>query len=424
MIKTADTLTGWDRTIFVCVQHVLPTTVSLLNSLVRVGTKPDNIYLLGKPYSTHQASEQQIVKLGIQKQVNSVQTKLGRFSETFSNDVTRMWDYVLDDLSHKKIDAIIILDDGGHCIASTPAIIIERYLIIGIEQTTSGLRNLKTLNLEFPIIDVASSAAKKWLEPIIISKYIIKKSEVSHVKKKKIDCGVIGFGAIGKAVAHALSLSGHNVTIYDKLPRNIIKNNKYFQSNTLSSLISTSDYVFGCTGQDITSEIDICALAHDDKSLISCSSDDTEFKSLLRFIQKTRMRNFPVSSPLDDIFYKTGHKSIIRIFRGGFPINFDNSKKIEHTQGIQLTRGLIFSGILQAMSLLTSSKRKSSAIVALDPVMQQFIARIWGRYQIKDYRLRELLSYFEDINWIRNHSGDTTQHFIADERKFSTSFIS
>jgi hypothetical protein len=144
------------------------------------------------------------------------------------------------------------------------------------------------------------------------------------------------------------------VTVYDKRPRNIIKNNKYYRSNTLSSLISTSDYVFGCTGEDITSKIDICALSHDDKSLISCSSDDTEFKSLLKFIQKTSMRNFPVSSPLDDIFYKTGHKSIIRIFRGGFPINFDNSKKIEHTQGIQLTRGLMLGGILQAMSLLTS----------------------------------------------------------------------
>jgi S-adenosylhomocysteine hydrolase len=111
------------------------------------------------------------------------------------------------------------------------------------------------LNLRIPIIDVASSAAKKWLEPIIISKYIIKKFEVSYVKKKKIDCGVVGFGATGKAVADALSLSGHNVTVYDKLPRNIIKNNKYYGSNTLSSLISTSDYVFGCTGSGCQSSL-------------------------------------------------------------------------------------------------------------------------------------------------------------------------
>ena len=37
---------------FVCVQHILETTVTLFQTLIDLGANPDNIYLVGKYYST------------------------------------------------------------------------------------------------------------------------------------------------------------------------------------------------------------------------------------------------------------------------------------------------------------------------------------------------------------------------------------
>ena len=47
-------------------------------------------------------------------------------------------------------------------------------------------------------------------------------------------------------------------------------------ARVIVELIHRANYIFGCTGTDITADIDICNLVNSDKSLISCSSEDIE----------------------------------------------------------------------------------------------------------------------------------------------------
>jgi hypothetical protein len=403
LTKTGTLIDGWENIAFVCVQHILPTTLSLFDALFRLGTKPGNIYLLGKNYSTHYASKQLITHLGIRVQNNSVHVQSGYFSEIFSKDIKNFWDYISIDLTKKRVNAIIILDEGGHCLASTPENIVRQYAIVGIEQTVAGLLNPKVPNLQYPLIDVATSAAKKWLEPPIISKAIIRKFQYHlQIRKSKLSCGVAGFGSIGKALANELSIMGHAVTVYDIMNKNRTVDNRFQWCRSFDELISVSDYIFGCSGMDVTKEFDINSLPMGNKYLTSCSSEDREFQSLLRFIQRNKSCE---SSPLDDIVYENKNRLSITICRGGFPINFDNSSETEPPMGIQLTRGLILGAIIQALSMLNQSKRNYHAKVSLDMKLQRFIAKKWSRYQYRDSHLKRQLNHFKDANWICNNSG-------------------
>jgi hypothetical protein len=65
LVKIGCSLESWESIVFICVQHLLPTTASLFYALVRLGVKLHNIYLLGKRYSTNLPSKQKITKLGI-----------------------------------------------------------------------------------------------------------------------------------------------------------------------------------------------------------------------------------------------------------------------------------------------------------------------------------------------------------------------
>jgi S-adenosylhomocysteine hydrolase len=406
LIKIGSPLIAWERIAFVCVQHILPTTASVFYALVRLGVKPHNIYLLGKHYSTIYISKQQITKLGIHLFDNSIQTKLGYFSETFSLDISRLWHYVLRDLRQKNIDGIIIVDDGGYCLSQVPSELVNQYLVIGIEQTTSGLLNPSVSNLPFPLIEVASSAAKRWLEPPIISNSIIKGvSKILSLKEKRFSCGVVGFGAIGKALSNTLLGLGYKVTVYDKKLNKNIKDDWVQWANGIDKLVLDSDCIFGCTGNDIIDDIAIACLVKSNKFLISCSSGDKEFNSLLRFIEKTYHNRRQVGLSLADVIYKNKVESPILICRGGFPINFNNSVEAEPKQDIQLTRGLILSGILQAASILSSMGKNRHARFALEPSLQQLVAYKWEPYHTRHSYLQEILPYFKDINWVVKHSG-------------------
>jgi len=67
---------------------------------------------------------------------------------------------------------------------------------------------------------------------------------------------------------------------------------------------------------------DLFRLSPKTKTLISCSSEDKEFLSLLRVINNTSLNVF---DPLDDIEYISEFGAKIHLLRGGFPVNFDNS---------------------------------------------------------------------------------------------------
>jgi S-adenosylhomocysteine hydrolase len=392
---------------FVCVQHFFYTTYSLVEALTRLGAPSDNIHIIGKSYSFCPNVASQLTADGYHCYPNLRQEKLGSFAHYFKQDIERMWQAVYQDLQKKEIKLIVILDDGGSCLTSIPLFITEKYPLIGIEQTTSGLTNPLIRRLSFPVIEVASSAAKQLIESPMIADAVVRKlTRVLPLNKKRLSCGVVGLGVIGRSVAQKLISLNHRVMTYDKNPERNQFITGAIRASNIDTLVHESEYVFGCSGEDMTESLDISSLKKD-TSFISCSSQDKEFLSLLKTIQHL---NYSYTSLLDHILYTVDKGLTIKIFHGGFPINLDNSGESVKSYDIQLTRGLLLGGILQG--ILYASQQEiiqTNFCYMLHPAIQAFVTSYWLHYGSTHLFNLEFLSRFQDSDWIKKHSGGIFQ---------------
>jgi len=180
------------------------------------------------------------------------------------------------------------------------------------------------------------------------------------------------YGAIGKAVTSALESQGKRVVIYDK-------NQSTDSSDSLEHIIERADYIFGCTGADITSNIVHSILqARSQKVFLSCSSEDKEFLSLLQEI--TKKKRFHQDIIFDDISYTTDAGGAITIVKGGFPVNFDDSGESVPSQDIQLTRALVIAGIIDAIKKVPFMKALPNEVLKLSAKTQKAVVDYW-RYE-------------------------------------------
>jgi len=396
------------KTAIVYVHHPLQTSVNLMTGLLRLGARPKNIFVLGKHYSECPSIVKQMMDLGVHYQPCSVQIGLGKFYQSFTRDINWLWFNTLTHIE-KDTEEVLVLDHGGHALAFIPAQILQKYKVVGIEKTTGGLINLDDQGLPpFPIIGVANCAAKKILEsPLIAEAVVTKLLPIIPIKNTNLTCGVVGYGAIGKAVASKLLAMGHKVIVYDNdhYQLKAIKTEGLTKTNELSALISSADYIFGCTGRDITKSIDIFRLASKDKTLISCSSEDKEFLSLLQLIQQ-KNNGGVATRPLNDVNYHTDMSATIRILKGGFPINFDNSGESVPANDIQLTRALVLAGVLQAIRIFKKPDLLAQGeLYALDPSMQNFVVKEWLKHQPASRFPKNITDQFQNKQWIIEHSG-------------------
>lgn len=388
--------------VFVCVQHLLETNVELFSALIKLGADPYNIFLLGKRYSQSLFAIQKFMKLGIHLHNKNLPFSMSHFCDAFQEEIKDLWNTVEISLKGKKeVDTIVILDDGGYCLTAIPPHISEKYKLIGVEQTTAGIHRPGIAFIKNPIIQVASSAAKRVLESPIIASAVAKKIEYYlPMISKQAKCGVIGCGAIGSAVMNKLKTLGYTTFGFDSSLNK--KNTSAGMSNSVVELIQNSDIIIGCSGNDTLENETIESLINGNKIFISCSSEDKEFLSLLRRISK-KTDNSNYFEPLRDIIYYTSKGHEVRVLRGGFPINFDNSREVESPNDIQLTRALILCGILQGVVYLNSNKTKNFARYMLQPEIQKYIALTWRKVHPMPMNYARI-NKFEDAKWILNHS--------------------
>jgi len=402
---------------FVCVQHLLYTTFSLLKALIRLGASPDNIHVMGKPYSSCSQVIDKLVSEGYHYYLNSPQVSLGGFACSFTQDIKAMWQSIFENLQQKKIRFIIILDDGGNCLINVPSYIIEKYSLIGVEQTISGLNHPLINHISCPLIEVASSAAKQLVESPMIAEAVSKKvSNIFSLSEKRLSCAVVGLGVIGYAITQKLLSLNHHVITYDKNPEKNQLVHGALRAPNLETLIYEADYIFGCSGEDITETLDV-NLIKKNKMFISCSSQDKEFLSLLKLIQKNN--NYTYNGALEHICYPLEKDVKIEILRGGFPINFDSSGKSVETCDIQLTRGLLLGGILQAILCVSQAREnKKNTHYMLDPYIQAFVVSNWHSYGSPHLINYQLLPQFRNIEWIKKHS----KGFFQEDKNLSYYF--
>jgi S-adenosylhomocysteine hydrolase len=400
--------------LFVCVQHLLDTTLSLLEAMVQLGSQPSNIHIMGKLYSSSQEVIDKIIVLGYQYHYSSQQKELATFKECFKRDMSRMWEEVCIELHHRQIKQIIILDDGGMCITSIPAELTQKYRVIGVEQTSSGLAHIARYQPCFPIIEVSSSAAKQVIESHMIADTVEYKliPVLPFLKMKPAICAVIGLGAIGRAITQKLISLGYSVVVYDKVFNKGLHVPGVEQLNNIGDAVMVADYIFGCTGEDISEGIDFSRVTKD-KIFISYSSQDIEFCSLLNLIQS--VVGSDVVEIMGTIKYKLPNKALITVLNGGFPINFDRTSKSVGAHNIQLTRGLLLCGLVQAA--LSAFEDKFNSYM-LHPQMQNYVVMNWLMAVSNKIIDSTTIDLFRDLEWIKQNSGGIYQDMLLIKNTF------
>ncbi len=423
--------------IVICVQHLLDTTASLFKYFIDLGIRADNIYVLGKNYSTCVRSKDKMCRMGLNVQNSSPQQELGKFKEYFQRDIELLYKRVIDDINAgKNVTKIILLDDGGRLIHAVPDGLkeiclqkilgfdqhrelmskaeIDRHLslcMIAIEQTTAGFRDLIAEPPPFMWLSVASSELKKTCEPFFIATVVFKKlneivrqikSDVAYSQKRLIKCGLIGLGAIGKALAKELVANGYNVSYYD--PDVAMDAELAHKASSVEQLIIDVDCVIGCTGLDTLeslSDIEIEKLLNKDKVFISCSSEDKEFKRLLEFFQQKC--ELQINDPLADIVINL-EQARVKIVRGGFPINFDNSEHSVPAENIAITRALILSLVVGALSWNNYRSDSDFSTISREPPreLEEIITRNWA--QLNPLTAKKLASRVA-VSWIADTLG-------------------
>jgi hypothetical protein len=164
------------------------------------------------------------------------------------------------------------------------------------------------------------------------------------------------------------------------------------RARSMAELFQQAEIIFGCVGCDLTAGIlaDLDAIA-DGKTryLVSCSSFDVEFASLLK-----KARLTPGLCPFDLARYTNPKGSTFLIPQAGFPITFDRKPCSAPTEQMQMTRGLLLAGLLQA-ARLTKTTRPAQGVVPLDTHSQITVVKAWRDAKARDeswfgqYWLRE-----------------------------------
>jgi D-isomer specific 2-hydroxyacid dehydrogenase, NAD binding domain len=391
--------TKLSHTVLVCVQHLLETTGSLFEHLIGLGLPPTQMYALGKVYSSNLQVQKGLVERGVRMIDPSPVTRRGHYDEVLRKDVARLWQSALQLADWENASHLVILDDGGYGIAGLPSSIKEDLSVVGIEQTMSGLAQGRPgSSSTIPVIEVASSAAKKSVEPPMICEAIFTKLAIPLFEGNPNSAfGVVGLGNIGRAIATGLLRRRARVFGYDKDPVQTKSVTGIIDCPSIQAVFERSDIVLGCTGTDIISNEGWWKSLTGCKLLISCSSQDREFSSILSTLAGAGNQD-----ALRDVVFST-ERGEITLARGGFPANFDGTGESVQKDDIQMTRALLLAAVLQALYVGESGYGGTM----LEPEFQRFVVSRW--IELRRHRLHwfdpGLIDKFKDLEWIEQNSG-------------------
>lgn len=363
------------------VQHLMNSSFAMLRKLHDDGAE---IHVMGKPYSTYPLVERQLSKHGITVYpCNLGKIRAMDYESLYHKQLNSAWKIFLSRYIEKgKQKKLIILDDGANAWQTIPDDIILNNIFSGIsivEQTTRGYRFLESAESPlFPVVNVARSAVKTHLENYLIAEDIKNKLKKLIKKNKKTVFGVVGNGVIGETVTSMLISEGYKVVVYDK-NEHAFKNQAHsIRLASVEDIIRYADIIIGCTGTDITKNVDVFNCAKKDKTFISASSERIEFASLISRLYENTEGGL-LTNPLEDIVFKRKDGCLITIERGGFPINFDNKAENNPERWI-VTRFLMYLGIHQACRAAKSINDdgvtlNQSSMIMLDPELQAYLAQ-------------------------------------------------
>ena len=370
-------------TAIVAVQHMLWQTIDLFAAVAGLGIKRENIFALGKVYSNSPVVIGALRDLGITV-VDSNFPAPGQFDRYFERDVDRLWEIVRRNLAQRNIKRILVLDDGGQCITSVPAEVLQRYELCGVEQTSFGMFLFAEKPPPFAVMSWARTAVKLHIGGPIFSQCLLNKFESRILGGGVLtgaNVGIIGLGSIGSAMAKLTARQHNHVFFYDpdvglQVPQRL--KGRIARVESLEELMLRCDYVFGCSGRQPFRDRWPLKYRSGIK-LFSGSGGDQEFGAIINDL-RTR-EGFSVAAPTWDISSIKGPCGPISIAYHGFPYNFV-SRDLEAvpTSVVQLETGGLLAALVQArnhLSLCETGRAENSGIHRISPEAQSFVYQRW-----------------------------------------------
>lgn len=372
-----------EDTALIAVQHMLLQTVDLFETIGSIGLDLKSCFALGKVYSNNHQVIKLLRELGVTV-VDGTFPKPGEFHATFDRDVERLWDVLAEALTRRRIRRILILDDAGVCISKTPADLLQRYSVCGVEQTSQGMFLFEKAPPPFGVISWARSAVKLEIGGPIFSQCFVEKLNTEFMQGASLSgarVGIIGLGSIGKSVAGLMLREGAEVVFYDPDPALQVSRSvreRAVRLDSLEELMLRCDYVIGCSGRQ-PFEGNWPLKHRPGVSLLSASGGDQEFAAIIRDL---RDRNgFVVDPQTWDITSADGPSGPLRIAYAGYPYNFvSRGTEAVPTRIVQLETGGLLAALIQArlfLDLCETGQVPNEGMHRVSPEAQRFVYGRW-----------------------------------------------
>ncbi|AUX20084.1 uncharacterized protein SOCEGT47_005470 [Sorangium cellulosum] len=345
--------------------HLLQDSDAVLRKLERWGLDPRNAVVLGKPYSTNLSVVACLLDRGYTVHSSSYsmdeRLPLGQALEAAAIDALTATVARWAKAGGRR--KILLVDDGGKLIR----VAHDHFrglvdVFASVEHTSRGIFELESTDLRMPVVDVARSWTKRNVESTYIGE-----SVDAHLERRvgRIDPSktalVVGYGAIGKAVAACLRRRGIEVLVHDPALRG-------GADAPYERLLERADMVFGCSGRTTLNEAHWPHLK-DGVWLVSCSSLDLEFAAW-KIRSQPRPPELVVRRDGSDLEHGSlrgqalflGDREdpshywycvslagrVVHLVNGGCPVNFTGAGvSLPHAKS-DLTVSLLLSGIAQA----------------------------------------------------------------------------
>lgn len=345
--------------------HLLPNNLPFFRHLAYlVGF--GRMFVLEKPYSTVRNVYQNLIKSGCEVvQVHMEPGLTYEYAVQKSTEV--LWTKVIEEQKKTGFQKLLIVDDGGDLWLSLPWHALKGVAAVGVEQTQRGITRLTNSQQRIPpIVSVAGSGTKKIVESQFIGQSIVEKLQALNLLPTK-QVGVMGMGSIGTAVVQSLKKLGVAPLHYDPSYHKDIPNDRAARPS-IDAMFNDAELIIGTTGTDALKGVALERI-HGHKILVSASSADIEFSTLLKMAE-------PTTAPFAARSVRVHAELTLDILNGGYPINFDREKDATPDADIVLTRSLMYVGAMQAVRMVEGTKMKGG-LYPLDVLSQEKILTRW-----------------------------------------------